>query len=88
MKGNDDDLKSSLGAPETNIQRHESATMFATLATTIETKADVKDMLILAKQGLKLQVESLAVNTETNIIAKDNSMALKDVQFFIYHCVV
>lgn len=83
--GQDDKLKSAYDALEKDIQKLESATMFATLATTIDIKSDVKDPSIIAKQNLKVGIEtlsiskeSLSINIETNTLVKDAVAATKE----------
>lgn len=73
MTGSDDDLKSSYDTLNTNIQRLESATFFATLAATIEIKSDVKELTILQKQSLKVGKETFSVSSETNILVKEDA---------------
>ncbi|CZR57803.1 uncharacterized protein PAC_07692 [Phialocephala subalpina] len=64
-KGTDDDIKADYTKLETNIQRLESATMFATLATVMETKSDVKDLVGISMQSLKVGTQTLAISGQT-----------------------
>jgi hypothetical protein len=83
--GQDDKLKSAYDDLEKDIQKLESATMFATLATTIDIKSDVKDLSVIAKQNLKVGIEtlsiskeSLSINIDTNTLVKDAVAASKE----------
>lgn len=76
--GQDDKLKSAYDSLEKDIQKLESATMFATLATTIEIKSDVKDLSVIAKQNLKVGMETLSVSKESLIINIDTNALVKD----------
>jgi hypothetical protein len=82
VSGQDDKLKAAYDDLDRDIHRLESATLFATLATTMETKSDVKDLSVIAKQNLKVQIETLSVskqdltiNIETNSLVKDGAAA-------------
>ena len=74
-KGADGDIKGDYNKLETNIQRLESATMFATLATVMETKTDVKELTIISMQSLKVGTRSLEVGIETQSMVQDVSVA-------------
>ncbi|KAF8860934.1 hypothetical protein BDZ45DRAFT_293513 [Acephala macrosclerotiorum] len=63
-KGTDDDIKADYTKLETNIQRLESATMFATLATVMETKSDVKDLVGISLQSLKVGTQTLSITSQ------------------------
>jgi NACHT domain len=71
--------------------------MFATLATTIEIKSDVKDLSVIAKQNLKVGMETLSVskeglniNIDTNALVKNGVAASKEsadgVKVLIKYC--
>jgi DNA replication protein DnaC len=77
-KGSDDDIKADYTKLETNIQRLESATMFATLATVIETKSEVKDLTVMTMQSLKVGTQTLSVSMETNVMMKSTSSTARD----------
>ncbi|KAH7417705.1 hypothetical protein BKA64DRAFT_769875 [Cadophora sp. MPI-SDFR-AT-0126] len=74
-KGADGDIKGDYTKLETNIQRLESATMFATLATVMETKTDVKELTIISMQSLKVGTRSLEVGIETQSMVQNVSVA-------------
>ncbi|KAK0100488.1 hypothetical protein ONS95_008436 [Cadophora gregata] len=74
-KGADGDIKGDYTTLETNIQRLESATMFATLATVMETKTDVKDLTIISMQSLQIGTRSLEVGIETQSMVQNVSIA-------------
>ncbi|PVH82345.1 hypothetical protein DL98DRAFT_570587 [Cadophora sp. DSE1049] len=74
-KGADGDIKGDYSKLETNIQRLESATMFATLATVMETKTDVKELAIISMQSLKVGTRSLEVGIETQSMVQNVSVA-------------
>jgi hypothetical protein len=76
--GQDDKLKSAYDGLEKDIQKLESATMFATLATTIEIKSDVKDLSVIAKQNFKVGIETLSVSKESLNINIDTNALVKD----------
>lgn len=77
-KGSDDDIKADYTKLETNIQRLESATMFATLATVIETKSEVKDLTVMTMQSLKVGTQTLSVSMETNVMMKSTSSTARE----------
>lgn len=47
--------------------------MFATLATVMETKTDVKDLTVISMQSLKVGTQGLTIGIETNNMVRDMS---------------
>jgi hypothetical protein len=85
MSGQDDKLKSAYDDLERDIQKLESATLFATLAATADIKSDTKDLTIIGKQNLRVGMENLSVSKQilsididTNVRAKDAAAASKE----------
>lgn len=79
LTGSDDELRNSYDNLEKNIQRLESATMYATLKTTMEIKSDAKEATVISKQTLKLTTENLMINTENSIGIKEIIMVQNKV---------
>ena len=77
-KGSDDEIKADYTMLETNIQRLESATMFATLATVLETKADVKSLMVISMQSLKVNTQSLDVSTQALRVNVESNIMLRN----------
>lgn len=74
-KGTDDEIKGDYTKLETNIRDLESATMYVTLATVIETKSDVKDLTAISLQSLKVTNQTLtSVNQNLSVSMETQTM--------------
>ncbi|KAL9079219.1 MAG: hypothetical protein Q9157_001888 [Trypethelium eluteriae] len=74
FKGSDDNLKGSMEDLNGNIQRLESATMFATLGQTIENYRETVQLAGIASENLVVTQKNLATSEETNVIVKEQAM--------------
>ncbi|KAL1634037.1 hypothetical protein SLS56_002629 [Neofusicoccum ribis] len=72
-KGTDENLKGALDGLNTNIQRLESATMFATLGQTIETHRSVTSIGSAVNENLTVTRQVLASQQETSAVLKEHA---------------
>ncbi|GME44923.1 glyoxalase bleomycin resistance protein dioxygenase protein [Neofusicoccum parvum] len=72
-KGTDEKLKGALDGLNTNIQRLESATMFATLGQTIETHRSVTSIGSAVNENLTVTRQVLASQQETSAVVKEHA---------------
>ncbi|KAK0661719.1 hypothetical protein DIS24_g2303 [Lasiodiplodia hormozganensis] len=91
IKGSDDKLQGALGSLKTNIQRLESATMFATLRQTIETHQAVTENITMTRQVLANQQEqsvilkeSAMVGQQTLEVSQQNSREMQKMSGMIF----
>ncbi|KAF9639816.1 putative glyoxalase bleomycin resistance protein dioxygenase protein [Lasiodiplodia theobromae] len=91
IKGSDDKLQGALGGLKTNIQRLESATMFATLRQTIETHQAVTENVTMTRQVLANQQEqsvilkeSAMVGQQTLEVSQQNSREMQKMSGMIF----
>ncbi|OJD28871.1 glyoxalase bleomycin resistance protein dioxygenase protein [Diplodia corticola] len=70
IKGSDEKLQSALGSLKSNIERLESATMFATLRQTIETHQSVTETATLTRQVLSIQQEQTGILKENAMVGQ------------------
>ncbi|GME59925.1 glyoxalase bleomycin resistance protein dioxygenase protein [Neofusicoccum parvum] len=72
-KGTDEKLKGALDGLNTNIQRLESATMFATLGQTVETHRSVTSIGSAVNENLTVTRQVLASQQETSAVVKEHA---------------
>ena len=74
FKGSDDKLKGSVDDLNGNIQRLESATLFATLGQTIDIYKATIQIGGIVSENLAVTQKTLASSEETNVIVKESAM--------------
>ncbi|KAL1647975.1 hypothetical protein SLS58_002299 [Diplodia intermedia] len=70
IKGSDEKLQAALSSLKANIQRLESATMFATLRQTIETHQSVTETVSMTRQVLSIQQEQTGILKENAMVGQ------------------
>ncbi|KKY22544.1 putative conserved hypothetical protein [Diplodia seriata] len=70
IRGSDEKLQAALSSLKTNIQRLESATMFATLRQTIETHQSVTETVTMTRQVVSIQQEQTGILKENAMVGQ------------------